>query len=195
MAEQTHPMLRPLPDGIVPEEVVARTERHWLTLMVSMLILMLVVVVLTSALGALHPASNVEVIQPLTLHLGGEFAESNLGTAIEPDGSATVRIIAEQYDLGEWKSLYELAKLFDVTISALCVRLAHLGLSYVDENGHLQAPPAVPAPAHNNNSHYAPLPQQGLPRRKAAPQQARRHLTPIPVATTTKTNRESVNPR
>jgi len=32
------------------------------------------------------------------LHLGGEFAESNLGTAIEPDGSVTVRIIAEQYD-------------------------------------------------------------------------------------------------
>ena len=87
MAEQTRPMLRPLPDGIVPEEVVARTERRWLTLMVSMLILMLVVVVLTSAVGALHPASNVEVIQPLTLHLGGEFAESNLGTAIEPDGS------------------------------------------------------------------------------------------------------------
>ena len=97
MAEQTHPMRRPLPDGIVPEEVVARTERRWLALMVSMLIVMLVVVVLTSALGALHPASNVEVIQPLTLHLGGEFAESNLGTEIEPDGSATVRLIAEQY--------------------------------------------------------------------------------------------------
>jgi cytochrome c oxidase subunit 2 len=48
--------------------------------------------------GAMHPASNVEVIQPLTLHLGGEFAQSNLGTAVEPDGSATVRIIAEQYE-------------------------------------------------------------------------------------------------
>ena len=45
--------------------------------------------------------------------------------------------IAEAYDLLQWKSLYELAKLFDVTISALCVRLAHLGLSYVDEQGRL----------------------------------------------------------
>jgi IrrE N-terminal-like domain len=45
--------------------------------------------------------------------------------------------IAECYDLGEWKSLYELARLFDVTISALCVRLAHLGLGHVDEHGHL----------------------------------------------------------
>jgi len=47
--------------------------------------------------------------------------------------------ITEEYDLLQWKSLYELAKLFDVTISALCVRLAHLGLSYVDEQGRLHA--------------------------------------------------------
>ena len=67
-------------------------------MMSAMLLVMLVVVVLTSVAGALHPASNVEVLQPVTLHLGGEFAQSNLGTAIEPDGSATVRLIAEQYD-------------------------------------------------------------------------------------------------
>ena len=99
MAEQpTSPVLPPLADGVVPKEVVARTELRWLKFMVAMLAIMLVIVVLTSAIGALHPASNVEVIQPETLHLGGEFAESNLGTAIEPDDSATVRIIAEQYD-------------------------------------------------------------------------------------------------
>jgi len=98
LAEQPeNPMLRPLADGVVPESVVARTEERWLTTMSAMLIIMLVIVVLTSAVAAVHPASNVEVIQPLTLHLGGEFAESNLGTAIEPDGSATVRIIAQQY--------------------------------------------------------------------------------------------------
>jgi cytochrome c oxidase subunit 2 len=88
----------PLPDGIVPHEIVARTEKRWLTAMTVVLVLMLVVVALTSAVWALHPPSNVEVIEPLTLHLRGEFAESNLGTAIEPDGSATVRLIAEQYD-------------------------------------------------------------------------------------------------
>ena len=98
MVEQTHPAPQPLPDGIVPLAVVARTERRWLTLMLLMLIVMLVVLVVTSVAGALHPASNVEVLEPLTLHLNGEFAESNLGTAIEPDGAATVRIIAEQYD-------------------------------------------------------------------------------------------------
>lgn len=54
--------------------------------------------------------------------------------------------IAEQYDLRAWKSLYELAQLFDVTISALCVRLAHLGLTYVDANSRLHPAGAnVPA--------------------------------------------------
>jgi len=36
-------------------------------------------------------------IEPLTLHLQGEFVESNLGTALNADGSATVRLIAEQF--------------------------------------------------------------------------------------------------
>jgi hypothetical protein len=54
--------------------------------------------VVTGVTNALHPPSNVEVIDPTTLHLGGEFAESNLGTAVEPDGSVTVRLIAEQYN-------------------------------------------------------------------------------------------------
>ena len=91
-------LLRPLPDGIVPAEVVARTEKRWLMLMTVMLICMLAIIVLTSAFGHMNLTNDVEVVQPLTLHLGGEFAESNLGTALEMDGSATVRIIAEQYD-------------------------------------------------------------------------------------------------
>jgi cytochrome c oxidase subunit 2 len=89
---------RPLPDGIVPEEVVSRTESRWVMIMAAMLTVMMAVIVVTGVAGALHPASNVEVIQPQTLHLGGEFVESNLGTAIEPDGSVTVRLIGEQYD-------------------------------------------------------------------------------------------------
>lgn len=36
-------------------------------------------------------------VDPLTLHLSGEFVESNLGTAREADGSVTVRMIAQQY--------------------------------------------------------------------------------------------------
>ena len=89
---------RPLPDGIVPQDIVARTEKRWVLLMVGMLLIMMTVIVLTGIMGAVHPSSNVEVIDPTTLHLQGEFVESNLGTAIEPDGTATVRLIAQQYD-------------------------------------------------------------------------------------------------
>jgi cytochrome c oxidase subunit 2 len=92
------PLQRPLPDGAIPEPVVVRTEESWVTIMAAMLAVMMVIVVVTSVVGALHPASNVEVIDARTLHLEGEFVESNLGTALEPDGSVTVRLIAQQYD-------------------------------------------------------------------------------------------------
>jgi cytochrome c oxidase subunit II len=99
LVEQTlNPLRPPLPDGIVPEDVVARTEKRWVMIMVAMLLVMMAVIVVTGIMGALHPSSNVEVIDPTTLHLQGEFVESNLGTAVEPDGSVTVRIIAEQYE-------------------------------------------------------------------------------------------------
>ena len=93
----TSPIRRPLPDGIVPEEQIARIESRWVALMFGVLGVMMAVVVVTGVTHALHPPSNVETIDPTTLHLKGEFVESNLGTAIEADGSATVRIIAEQY--------------------------------------------------------------------------------------------------
>jgi cytochrome c oxidase subunit II len=35
---------------------------------------------------------------PATLHLKGEFVESNLGAAADPNGSLVVRMIAEQYN-------------------------------------------------------------------------------------------------
>jgi cytochrome c oxidase subunit 2 len=43
------------------------------------------------------PPSRVETIDPKTLHLAGEFIESNLGTSIGVDGKVVVRLIAQQY--------------------------------------------------------------------------------------------------
>jgi cytochrome c oxidase subunit 2 len=37
------------------------------------------------------------ILDPALLHLEGEFVESNLGAAQEPDGSITVRMIAQQF--------------------------------------------------------------------------------------------------
>jgi cytochrome c oxidase subunit 2 len=93
----TTPLTQPLPDGIVSEEAISRNENLWVSLMLAMLTAMLAVVVVTGVTHALHPPSNVETIDPTKLHLRGEFAESNLGTAAEPDGSVTARIVAEQY--------------------------------------------------------------------------------------------------
>src|SRR5262249_24913247 len=90
-------MPQPLPDGIIPAATVARTEKRWMLAMVGMLALMMAVVVVSGASNAIHPPSNVETIDPTTLHLGGEFAESNLGTAQEKDGSLTARLVADQY--------------------------------------------------------------------------------------------------
>lgn len=48
-----------------------------------------------SGLGHLLGGAN--RINPQTLHLRGEFVESNLGSVQEPGGGVTVRMIAEQY--------------------------------------------------------------------------------------------------
>jgi len=87
---------RPLPDGIVSEEGVARTEPYWVVIMLGVLALMMAFILVTG-MNAPRPPGNVETIDPTTLHLSGEFAESNLGTAAEPDGSVTARVIGEQY--------------------------------------------------------------------------------------------------
>jgi cytochrome c oxidase subunit II len=83
--------------ALLPEEVIDQGERRWLYAMAGILGVMLAVIVITGMAQTLHPLSSVETIDPTTLHLHGEFVESNLGTAIEPDGSATVRFVAEQY--------------------------------------------------------------------------------------------------
>ena len=54
-------------------------------------------IVFTALTISINPPSNVERIDPKTLHLSGEFAEHNLGTTVASDGSVTVRTIATQF--------------------------------------------------------------------------------------------------
>jgi cytochrome c oxidase subunit 2 len=74
-----------------------RVEHGWAAVAVAIL----GVLVVMATFAALHlgamPQSRVETADPLTLHLGGEFIDSNLGSALEPDGSVTVRAIGQQY--------------------------------------------------------------------------------------------------
>ena len=54
-------------------------------------------IVFTALTRNINPPSNLERIDPKTLHLSGEFAEQNLGTSVAADGSVTARIIATQF--------------------------------------------------------------------------------------------------
>jgi cytochrome c oxidase subunit II len=79
------------------EQDVLRSEVRWAAI-VSVFILITLGLVLFAAL-ALHrnPPSNIEPIDPKTLHLTGEFTEPNLGTRVEANGQVTTRIVATQF--------------------------------------------------------------------------------------------------
>ena len=47
--------------------------------------------------GLEHLLNGPNRVNPQTLHLRGEFVESNLGPIEDPGGGVTVRMIAEQY--------------------------------------------------------------------------------------------------
>jgi cytochrome c oxidase subunit 2 len=78
-------------------DVAERVERRWAILVLAIVVVLVGMVVYTGLHWAMMPPSRVETIRPETLHVSGEFIESNLGTAPETDGSVTVRIVAQQY--------------------------------------------------------------------------------------------------
>ena len=77
--------------------VAARAEKRWAIVVGLIILLLLAVMVFTGLHWAAMPPSRVETVNPRTLHVSGEFVESNLGTSVGPDGRVTVRLIAQQY--------------------------------------------------------------------------------------------------
>jgi cytochrome c oxidase subunit 2 len=84
-------------DHSIGEAVAARIERRWATLSIVIVGLLVGMAAFVGIHQATMPQGHVETADPKTLHLSGEFIESNLGSAVEPDGSVTVRAIAQQY--------------------------------------------------------------------------------------------------
>jgi len=78
-------------------EVAARSERRWATISVIIIVALVVLAAFAGIHRVTMPQARVETIDPSRLHLSGEFVESNLGTALEPDGSVIVRAIGQQY--------------------------------------------------------------------------------------------------
>jgi len=78
-------------------DIAERVERRWAILVLAIVVVLVGMVVYTGVHWSMMPPSRVETIRPETLHVSGEFIESNLGAAPEANGSVTVRIIAQQY--------------------------------------------------------------------------------------------------
>lgn len=86
---------RPPPHGA--EAAAAAAERRWALVVAAIIVLLLAMMVFTGLHWAAMPPSRVETVDVNTLHLRGEFVESNLGTALETDGKVVVRLVAQQY--------------------------------------------------------------------------------------------------
>jgi cytochrome c oxidase subunit II len=79
------------------ESRILRTELLWAFGVGIFVAASLSMIVFTALTIKINPPSNVERIDPKTLHLSGEFAEQNLGTTAFGDGTVIVRAIATQF--------------------------------------------------------------------------------------------------
>jgi cytochrome c oxidase subunit II len=87
-------------DDTLPDEAEnagERLEHRWAVLATCIIVLLTAMALFAGVHQAVEPQSRVETVDPRTLHLGGEFIESNLGSALRPDGSVVVRAVGQQY--------------------------------------------------------------------------------------------------
>lgn len=79
------------------ETVAVAAERRWAIIVGIIIFSLLAMMVFTALHWAAMPPSRVESIDVKSVHLKGEFVESNLGTAVDKAGRVMVRLIAQQY--------------------------------------------------------------------------------------------------
>jgi cytochrome c oxidase subunit II len=79
------------------ETVAAQAETRWVIFVVAVTALLLGMIAYTTLHWVFMPSKTVETINPSTLHISSEFTEDNLGSAAEPDGTVTVRVVGQQY--------------------------------------------------------------------------------------------------
>src|SRR5271169_6908304 len=81
----------------VDEASVRRSEARWSMVVVGSVALVAGTTLFAALALHRNPPSNLERIDPKTLHLSGEFTEPNLGTRVEQNGQVTTRIVATQF--------------------------------------------------------------------------------------------------
>ena len=78
-------------------DTVDVSERRWAYVVALVVVFLFAVIIFTGVHWSAQPPSNVETIDASRLHLAGEFMEANLGTGMQPDGSAIVTFGVEMY--------------------------------------------------------------------------------------------------
>jgi cytochrome c oxidase subunit 2 len=86
-----------LRSGELPEEEITRAENRWVLVVCAITVLLVATYAVSAALFHDALPSSVETIQSDQIHRSGEFVESNVGTAMQPDGSAVVRLVLQQF--------------------------------------------------------------------------------------------------
>jgi cytochrome c oxidase subunit II len=84
-------------NGHLSEGVAVAAERRWAFIVMAIVAALVLMMVVTGLHWAAMPPSRVETIDVKTVHVKGEFVESNLGTTMTPDGKVMVRLVAQQY--------------------------------------------------------------------------------------------------
>ena len=81
----------------IGEEAIVRSELRWAAVSIGVVSLIMLALIYAGLVHHINPPSNIEPIDPKTLHLTGEFTETNLGTRVEADRQVTTRIVATQF--------------------------------------------------------------------------------------------------
>ena len=88
------PATEHMPGG---EEAILRSELRWVVVVTGVVSAIMLAVLYAGLVHHINPPSNIETIDPKSLHLSGEFTEANLGTSVEANGQVTSRIVATQF--------------------------------------------------------------------------------------------------
>jgi cytochrome c oxidase subunit II len=81
----------------VSEQDILRWELRWAVIVGLAVGLIFVAILYAGLILHVNPPSDIETIDPKTLHLSAEFTEANLGTKVERGGQVTTRIVATQF--------------------------------------------------------------------------------------------------
>jgi cytochrome c oxidase subunit II len=79
------------------EQDILKTELWWTALVTAIITAIMLAIIYAGVVHHINPPSNIETIDPKTLHLTGEFTEGNLGTRVEAGDQVTSRIVATQF--------------------------------------------------------------------------------------------------